>query len=695
MTNQAQRYSIVFLRSVLLAVASFTLLLLMVAIDVGNEELALNLLVPSSLLPISTWLVVHGAPLTLWTIALNSALLIALALIAVAKDRWRFTSYSRLLVAVAFAFIGQGVLLINWVKAGCSFYALASLCVIFTPRVYLKAASEKMSDRSAPLFFVLLFCFALVCRLLALNGVPPTFEGELSPYMLASAHPSSWTLANGGINGPWAPLGLLYYPPNYLGILLLGTTPEAIRLGSVIVFMLTLPLFYLVAVRILPSREGVLFATIAFVLDPLFFGWSRTDVHPHHVTLWITLLLIYLTLEALERPRAAVFLSLAGVMSLSWHQYPSGQSAVLIPLLPFAAKLIGDKAYRGAIRYSPLLLLGIVGWGLGHSVETYLATGELKFTNIFSLTTARTAWGSADEQGGWEVFSYVVVKVVVHLWHLLKGVFWEIPYHFHQEIIPTVPGFTLRSVSWFIAPLFALSTLSLFKLRDGRALILLWSLLVALAPALLSSQAYVKRGATAFPLIILCSGFLVAIVKRSTDANVGGRWSGMGKTAFAAQIALYVVGMPALWRLHAPGRPYEMELRNEILASLSSGTAVVGIVPTGYMRGKLAYLLLHELEETQDVMWYGCDHISCIERAYLTVEEMLPLLPTTFEYRWSRIRMVDPQEIKRVLYLLDEGLPLDKSKLAGGKCRMLEQKVIERKEGEDPSIEMVLCAVEN
>jgi len=693
MTNQAPRYAFVTSRPVLLAVATSTLLLLMLAIDVGNGEAALNIFIPTSFLPVSSWLVVHGSSLTLWSVALNVTLLITLAIIAIGKNRWRFTSYSRLLIAVALAFVAQAFLLMQWMRTGASLYAMALLCLVCTPRMYLKVACEKLVDRRPSLTFAVLFCFALFCRLAALNRAPPTFEGELSPYMLASADPRYWAVANAGINGPWAPLGLLYYPPNYLGILLLGATPEAIRLGSVIVFMMTLPLFYLVANRIIPSREGALFATTVFILEPLFFGWSRTDVHPHHVTLWITLLLIYLTTDALERPRATVFLLIAGVMSLSWHQYPSGQSAVLIPTVPVIANLIGNKEYRGAARYLPLLLLGIVGWGSGHSIEIYLARGEFEISNIFSLTTSRTAWGSSEEQGGWEALSFVMVKVITHLWHILQGIYWEIPYHFHQEILPAVPGLPLRSVFWFIAPLFAIGFISLLKLRDNRALILLWSLLLALAPALLSSQAYVKRGATSFPLIILCSGFVIAMLKRSTDANVGGSWSRIGKTAFIGQVIVYITAMPALWRLHVQGKPYEVELRDEILTILSPGTAMVAIVPTGYMRGKLAYLLLPEFEESPSIMWYACDHISCIERAYLTPEEIVPLLSTTFEYRWSGIERVEYGEIKQVLYLLDEGLPLDKSKLAGGKCRMLEQKVIERKEGRDPSIELTLCVV--
>lgn len=678
-------------RPAVFTIAASLFLLLLAILDVTNEEPALNLLIPSFLLPLSSLLVAHGYLLTLLALTVNVALLGALLLLSILK-RGSFTSFSHLLLVLLGVLLGQGFLLTGYTRAGVVLYVESvGSFLIFVSKRFIVGAFGGEEERVSPLVFPLLFIFALVSRLIALNVLPSVFEGELSPYMLGSVHPSRWAIANAGVSGPWAPLGLLYYPPNYIGILIFGPTPEAIRFGSVIVFLITLPLFYVVARRLLPTWEGALFATAVFILDPLFFGWSRTDIHPHHVTTWITLLLIYLSIEALELPSFKVFLGLSFAMALSWHQYPSGQAAVLIPLLPITWKLLTDGNYRHSSGALPLfLILGLIGWGLGHTLEHYLGTGEIRFTNIFSLTTARTSWGSFDNAGN--PFLHVVTQALTHAKDLLEGIYWRMPYVFHQEILPPVPHLEVRSVFWFIASFSTVGLVILCRVRGIRSILIVWSLLLSLAPAILSSQAFVKRAAPAFALLILLSGYGASLLKRGIESNLGARSWQTVRTVWAFLALGYCLAMPSLWRMNTMARPYELELRDEVRHRLTPGTAVIAITPTGYMRGKLAYLLSKDLESVASTLWYGCDHLSCIETAYLPLEDILPLLPRTFEYHWSRLRLPEEtQMLTRILYLVEEGLPLDRDKFGGGECTVVERRIIERKEGEEPSIVLHLC----
>jgi hypothetical protein len=239
---------------------------------------------------------------------------------------------------------------------------------------------------------VAVLAIATGLRLYALDRVVDSFDGELTGYYAAATRLAGIPLANEGVDGSWAPLGLTFYPPYVVAAHAVGTTVLALRLAAAWVGVLSIPLLY-TFVRRLAGAPAALIAAALLALDPLSLGWSRSDAHPHGFTLWPVLLVCLATLAALRGGGRRAWFATALAMGLAWHQYPSGQVAVLIP--PLAVVLLAGapgerrQRLRGAL---PFLLLGVVLWFGGLPLSGWLATGRIELRNPFTLTGSRAAW---------------------------------------------------------------------------------------------------------------------------------------------------------------------------------------------------------------------------------------------------------------------------------------------------------------
>jgi hypothetical protein len=594
-----------------------------------------------------------------------------------------------LLCALIASVCGQILLLHGHVAAGTLLYLIGGI-PLFISAVRMSRRGARTFDLDAPcdrpysqgeiLVIVLIVAVAFVLRFYSLNVVPRGFEGELSPYMVGSITVRGWAVANAGLDGPWAPLGLLYYPPNYLGILVAGTTPLAIRLGSVFVFLLTLPLFYLF-LRAIGGQAAAIVGTLLFAVDPWQIGWSRTDIHPHHVTLWISLLLAWCTILSLQRPTPYRFGACALLMGLSWHQYPSGQSAVVLPIVPIFLTWVFSPRYRASASWYPLLLgVGLVLWLLGHPASTYLADGKLHLDNPFTLTTERTSWGdTAEGLSLIERVYEVVEKAVIHTSHLVRGVFVELPYRFHQEIFPDVPHLTERSVFWCVAA-FAVPGILLMMASPLRTnpLVLLWWVVVAAAPAALSSLAYVKRAATLPPVLTIIAALTAATVYRlmSLHLGKGARWSCAMLTVLAA--ALYVPASLFQWFSVEAGIPPEVHLAQRMRHYLAPGTVVINRFRHGYLRGKMSFLLYNDIVRNQPLAWFGCEHSVCPPEAADDPRRLPEFASRRFEYRWTGLNdthpdRMSPETWSHAVYVLHLDAGNEEAVPVSAACKHLEE----------------------
>jgi hypothetical protein len=172
------------------------------------------------------------------------------------------------------------------VSVGCAGYIVSALFVARAVRsksnLLPQNSSESSSENLSGIDFLLLmgiFALGLFFRTYALNQITHGFDGELACYMAGATSLKGMLLANEGIHGPWAPLGVLYYLPMYVTTKFLGTTLLAVRLSSALVGLLTIfPLFVLV--WMIAGKRAGLFAAFLFALDCLHIGWSYNVAYP-------------------------------------------------------------------------------------------------------------------------------------------------------------------------------------------------------------------------------------------------------------------------------------------------------------------------------------------------------------------------------------------------------------------------------
>lgn len=179
--------------------------------------------------------------------------------------------------------------------------------------------------------------------------------------------------------GTRAPLTFAPHPPGTpwlarLGVDLLGRTELGVRLGSLILGLFSIPLFYLLAQRLLAAPILAGWTTLAFALTPIYlaFGSICTPDMPQ-LFLWITLL--YTTWRALEgEPRWW----LAAGLTFGIGLYFKYILVLYLPALAFYLWWSGE--WRRALESRFFWL----GFGLGIAL----------FLPVALVREAQTGWGA-------------------------------------------------------------------------------------------------------------------------------------------------------------------------------------------------------------------------------------------------------------------------------------------------------------
>jgi hypothetical protein len=436
---------------------------------------------------------------------------------------------------------------------------------------------------------------ATVMRLFALNRVPQIFEGELSPFSLGATDWWGMWLANAGVGGPWAPLGMLYYLPIRLMVEVAGSTVLAIRLGSTVVSVATVAIGAVLA-REVAGRWAAVLAAFLLALDPLQVGWGRTDVHPHGSTAWPALLLAFATLRMLRTGTIRWFAAVAVLMAVTWHQYPSGQFAVLVPVLALGAALVFDRRRFSGWRWRPALVAaGLVGWALGFSVTDRVATGQ--WVGFADYT--RRLGPRMEGQAGIDSLVGYAGHVTQATWDLAIGIWVGVPRLFHQTFLPETPHLSVRALPWAVAALALVGLVALLaRPRREVTWVLLGLVVTTAAPAVLSDLAYVKRASVLYPTLEIVAAMVVAALVRSVSVDRPRLAGGAATTVATVVIGLWATTACHLWfsgERYPWGRPAEEVIADAVTAEISDGDVVVASFWDHYMDGKLTYLLSDRL----------------------------------------------------------------------------------------------------
>jgi|688.fasta_scaffold09987_13 4-amino-4-deoxy-L-arabinose transferase-like glycosyltransferase len=565
----------------------------------------------------------------------------------------------------------QGVLLVSLISGGLYLLALSCFFLAFRKQDPMEAIAQGRARDSIfslrdALALLGVTVIALFFRLYAINYVPDTFEGELAFFSAGGTSFDGMFLANKGARGPWAPLGLLYYVPIYITTSLFGTTLTALRMSSTLVGVFTIPFMYMFARRIGGKRLGLV-AALLLALNFLHVGWGRTDIHPHGVTTWPSLLLCIVLLRAFGSRKVIDALWVALAMGLTWHQYPSGQSAVAIPVFAVGIYWLFNR-FRFALRWPQLILvaLGVGLWFIGLPLSYYYPEMQLSFDNPFNLTGPRALWGGDDApQSAFGVFMMVVAKSADHFFDVVQGIFYRAFVLFHQDIMPVIPGFNVRTLAWPLVPLAMFGFFIVLRSikRFESAVILAW-MLAAILPGIMSESAYPKRLSSFYPALDLLAA--MGLARYALWVSEGGnRWRRATlSVAVFAGFACFTAWSANAWFSGRPefryGRPYETVVAEEMAKEVQPKTIIITDLALGYHIGKMTYLMIDALAkpENRPNMW--------VARAPSQVMPQVvdPLRAGRFTdedwpYMWTKLRDQKAetdavQDWQRVVFMLQE-----------------------------------------
>ena len=568
--------------------------------DEARGGTALTVLEPvvDRLARVGAWWVAHSLILTPAAAAGVAALLVVLAW----RSR-RTVGTAAVLAATALAVAGGAALLVGAPLGGAALLVVGTVAVAVAARPAHAAplpGNETVTRWREAGLLIAVLAVATGLRLYALDRVVGWFDGELTGYYAAATRLAGIPLANEGVDGSWAPLGLTFYPPYVIALHATGTTVLALRLAAAWVGVLSIPLLYLF-VRRLGGATAALAAAALLAVDPLSLGWSRSDVHPHGFTLWPVLLVCLAVLGALRGGGRRAWFATALAMGLAWHQYPSGQVAVLIPPLAVALQASVHGEHRRRLRGGlPFLLLGVLLWFAGLPLSGWLATGRLQLRNPFTLTGSRAVWsqdvGPADASGR---LMLVGRTAVANAADLAIGLFREARVLSHQDFLPNPRPLPRRTLPWTVAVAGLLGAVLLARRRGdpGAAVLLAW-LAVAPLPALFAVEAYPKRAATLFPALI-CAAAVFAAWLTAATWPAPARRSRRAVAALAGAALLVQVALTCCsWfsgRQWRTGRPWEIAVTRYVADSIVPATLIVVDGAFTYLDGKLLYLLLDDL----------------------------------------------------------------------------------------------------
>ena len=494
-------------------------------------------------------------------------------------------------------------------------------------------------DEAAALVGVTLV--AIFFRFYALNRVVGFFEGELSSYMVGATSLRGMSFANVGDRGPWAPLGYLYYLPIYATTHLFGTTVLAVRLASAVVSALTVPLLYGL-VRRCAGRHAALAAAFLVALDPLQVGWGRSDIHPHGSTVWVAILLCWALLVAAEDRSRRALVAVAVLMGLAVHQYPSGQAAVVVPVLLLVWSAVVHRGADGLVRWSgaAAVAIGVTLWLAGLALPYVIAYGDWRLLPVFTVFGVRTSWHEAGDLSSLEAIKVVVGRIVANTQGLISGIWMHFRSPLHiQDMIPAYPDVPTRSVVWLGAALGLVTAAAaiLEPKRRASALLVLWAFASAL-PLLLSDGSPPKRASNLYPALYALAGVGVAVLHRGVVMAWG--WIGT-RTAIAIEMigaTLFVLASLHQWfsgTIYPYGEPAEVVVARHVAPRIEPGTLVIGNFRHPHVYTKLSFLLLDRLIGTEESAW--CERLPARDPVdpLRGAAQCVSGLPESLAYRWS------------------------------------------------------------
>jgi hypothetical protein len=602
----------------------------------------------------------------------------SLAIIVATLLWWRrrdaeSTVLASVLCGVGLALIGQLLILHEGIVTGSVFYAGAALVVFCAHRRGWSGGGglAALDDTGPPTWAeaatsLAFGTVAVFFRYYALNRTLHLFEGELSPFMAGATSLQGMLLANIGWQGPWAPMGILFYLPIWAMSAVAGSTVLAVRLGSAVIGILTFVVVYVV-VRYAINRTAALWSAALLAVDTLQIGWGRSDMHPHGATAWPGVLLAGATIRAFTTGATSWYAAVMLLMGLSWHQYPSGQFVVIVPVVTFAVYAVFDHGFFKTSWRKALWFIAAGGglWLFGYPLAHFLAVGRpVGPLEYVSRLGPRLLGGSDVAVYEWIPIPVLAAKLSQNGWDLVRGLFSEAPHVFFQTVIPWVKGLTQRPLAWFVVACAVIGLiLCLVRIRERWSPPLLGLVAAGILPAILSDAAWLKRASLLYLALIIVATVPLSIVTSGLSRLVGRRMRWLGGGVLAVAFLLWSSVWVHLWfadRDRPFGVAAETMIFDAVEPHLKPDTLLVLSIWGDYIEGELLYLLSGAIHERQPLAYlivtpHSPDWTDALASP-LTILERIPDNP--WYYSWLGLsgeieEIVAHRDWSRVVYLIE------------------------------------------
>jgi hypothetical protein len=293
-------------------------------------------------------------------------------------------------------------------------------------------------------------------------------------------------------------------------------------------------------------------------------------------------------------------------------------------------------------RWLAALVAGVALWLLGLAFPYWLALGQWKIENLFTVFGVRTSWDQVKSPGALDVIAGVAYRASSNFVDLVEGIFVRVPYLFHQCFIPPFPNLPPRTVVWLAAPFLAVTVARALRRRKpaGNALLIVW-VICGIVPAVFSAEGYPKRASIAYPPLLGLGAIGIATTLREC-AVVWEVWARrVGWTLGAASAAAFVTATTYQWfsgRNYPYGMPVEIGVAKRLEAMLEPGTIVVGDYWNHYNQGKFAYLLMDAMgnEQLVPIVYYVFNsERTSFDELMNDPTAVTAILPGTIWYRWT------------------------------------------------------------
>jgi hypothetical protein len=298
------------------------------------------------------------------------------------------------------------------------------------------------------------------------------------------------------------------------------------------------------------------------------------------------------------------------LMALAWHQYPSGQFVILVPVLGFAVHAIQNRGFIvAAWRKSLYIVAGAGLWAVGYSLAALAAVGRpVSPWQYLRLLGPRVLGGSDVDQRVEMPLAEFLSRVSTNTWDLVLGLFVEAPWVFHQTVIPNIESVTRRALPWFVVACAVVGLiLCLLRIREAWSAPLLTLVVAGVVPAILSDQAWLKRASVLYVALVIVAAVPLAIVTDGLRRSLGRRARMIGGVLLGAGFLAWSSIWAHLWfsgREFAYGKSAETVIFEALEPHMAPNTLLIAALWGDYVDGEIAYLLADVLTERQPVAWY-------------------------------------------------------------------------------------------